>query len=86
MYDELSKAKITDKRTVVISAHNNGGYTMAQKVLVEDEGRENEVFMKGSLIMPDIKSMKTLRDALNIAITKAIEKQKFNESSKSWRK
>lgn len=84
MYDELSKAKITDKRTVVISAYNNGGYTMAQKVLVEDEGRENEVFMKGSLIMPDIKSMKTLRDALNVAITKATEKQKFNESSKSW--
>ena len=34
-YEEISSAKVTDKRNVVISSCSRGGYTIAQQVTVE---------------------------------------------------
>lgn len=84
MYDELSKAKMTDKRTVIISSCDKGGFTIAQKIAVEDEGRKSDVFMKGAIIIPNIEGLKYLRDALNIAIKKETDRKNYERSSENW--
>lgn len=68
-YIELSKAKVTDSRNIVISACSKGGYTIAQQLEVkEDGGKNTNVFLKGAFRVDDIHGLYNLRDAVNLAI------------------
>lgn len=70
-YEEISSAKVTDKRNVVISSCSRGGYTIAQQVTVEEGSTETKLFMKGAIRVDSVDGLKALRDAITVAITEA---------------
>lgn len=68
-YKELANTQISDTRKAVLSVHSQGGYTLAQKVEVEEgTGRRVSIFMKGALHLATIDELYALRDMLNMAI------------------
>ncbi len=79
-YDELSRAKVTDSRNIVISACSKGGFTIAQQLEAQENDKTTTVFMKGAFHVEDIHGMYNLRDALNLAIKRCEEKANEDES------
>lgn len=77
-YSELSKAKVTDSRNIVISACNKGGFTIAQQLQAKEEDKITSVFMKGAFHVEDIHGLYNLRDAVNMAI-KIVEESSTSE-------
>ena len=76
VYVELSKAKINDKRSLVISRNEtNGGFTIAQQVIVQEGKRNMTIFMKGATYIEDVDGLYNLRDALNEAIKKEEDRE-----------
>ena len=69
-YSEISRAKITDTRSIIISECSKGGYTVAQRMEVEDEGKMTQVYLKGASHINDLQGLYNLRDAINLAIKK----------------
>ena len=69
-YKEISSAKVTEKRTIVISNCSKGGFTIAQRMDVEEGNRMTPVYMKGAFHVADIAGLYNIRDAINIAIKK----------------
>lgn len=72
-YEVLSSANIQPKRSVVISTCSKGGFTLAQKLEVEEGNKKTGLFLKNAIHVDDLSGMYNLRDALNYAISK-IEK------------
>ena len=86
-YDEISRAKVTDTRSVVISNCSKGGYTIAQMMDVKEGDTTTSVFMKGAFHVADISGLYNLRDAINIAIKKIEDASDSDDSSwDSWLK
>lgn len=81
-YSELSKAKISDARNVVISSCSKGGFTVAQQLEANDSGKVTSVFLKGAIHVDNIEGLYNLRDAVNLAI-KHTETPDKNEN-KDW--
>lgn len=84
-YEEISRAKVSKTRSIVISDCSRGGYTLAQQMETiemygENEGKKTTVFLKGAFHVSDIDGLYNLRDAINLAIRK-IEEQKENDES-----
>lgn len=70
-YSEISRAKITDTRSIIISECSKGGYTMAQRMeVLEDNGKRTQVYLKGASHINDLQGLYNLRDAINLAIKK----------------
>lgn len=70
-YTEISKAKITDSRAIIISECSKGGYTLAQRMdVLEDNGKRTQVYLKGASHINDLQGLYNLRDAVNLAIKK----------------
>ena len=67
-YSEISSAKITDKRCIVISDCSHGGFTIAQRTEVTEDNFTNRIYHKGAFHIPDIHGLYELRDACNLAI------------------
>lgn len=67
-YTELSRARITDSRNVVISNCSKGGFTVAQQLEAREADKTTSVFMKGAFHIEDIHGLYNLRDAINLAI------------------
>lgn len=68
-YNELSSVSISDTRKAIISQHPSGGYTIAQKLEVEEgTGRSVSIFMKGAIQLATLDDVINLRDMLNEAI------------------
>ena len=65
-YTELSRAKITDSRNIVISSCSKGGFTVAQQLQAKEKENDKitSVFLRGAY---------NLRDAVNVAIKMAEE-------------
>lgn len=80
-YHELSKAKITDSRNIVISSCSKGGFTIAQQLEAKENDKITSVFMKGAFHVEDIHGLYNLRDAVNLAI-KIFEEN--SEDSDEW--
>lgn len=78
-YTELSRAKVTDSRNVVISNCSKGGFTVAQQLEAKENDKTTSVFMKGAFHVEDITGLYNLRDAVNLAI-KIAEKNQEDES------
>jgi len=71
IYEELSKAKLKDKRLAIISKNKTtDGYTIAQQVIILDGGEQLKIFMKGTMQLEGLENLYNLRDALNEAIEK----------------
>ena len=81
-YNEISKAKVTESRNVVISACSKGGFTIAQQLVAkEGEGdKVTTVFMKGAFHVDDIHGLYNLRDAINLAIQVSEQDQNSDDS------
>ena len=70
-YSEISRAKITDSRSIIISECSKGGYTIAQRMEVtEENGKKVQVYLKGASHINDLQGLYNLRDAINLAIKK----------------
>ena len=67
-YHELSRAKVTDSRNIVISNYSKGGFTIAQQLEAKENDKITSVFMKGAFHIEDIHGLYNLRDAVNLAI------------------
>jgi len=80
-YNELSKAKISEARNIVISSTSKGGFTIAQQLSAQDGDKKTSVFMKGAFHIDDIKGLYELRDAINFAIKVS---EKSEEDSEEW--
>lgn len=80
-YHELSRAKITDSRNIVISSCSKGGFTIAQQLEAKENDKIISVFMKGAFHVEDIHGLYNLRDAVNLAI-KIFEEN--SEDSDEW--
>lgn len=67
-YNEVSRAKITDSRNIVISACSKGGFTIAQQLEAKENDKTTSVFLKGAFHVDDIHGLYNIRDAINLAI------------------
>lgn len=80
-YHELSRAKVTDSRSIVISNCSKGGFTIAQQLEAKENDKTTSVFMKGAFHIEDIHGLYNLRDAVNLAIKISEEN---SEDSDAW--
>lgn len=67
-YNEISRAKVTDSRNIVISSCNKGGFTIAQQLEAKENDKITSVFLKGAFHVDDLHGLYNLRDAINLAI------------------
>ena len=80
-YHELSRAKVTDSRNIVISNCSKGGFTIAQQLEAKENDKTTSVFMKGAFHVEDIHGLYNIRDAVNLAIKISEEN---SEDSDAW--
>lgn len=78
-YNEISKAKVTESRNIVISECSKGGYTIAQQLVAKEDDKITTVFMKGAFHVDDIHGLLNLRDAINLAIQVSEENKETEE-------
>ena len=78
-YSELSRAKVTDSRNIVISSCSKGGFTIAQQLEAKENDKTTSVFMKGAFHVEDIHGLYNLRDAINFALSIAERDSKDND-------
>lgn len=74
-YSEISSAKITENRCIVISDCSHGGFTVAQRMDVTENNHTNKIYMKGAFHINDIHGLYELRDACNLAIQMIEERE-----------
>lgn len=67
-YSEISRAKVTDSRNIVISSCSKGGFTIAQQLEAKENDKTTSVFLKGAFHVDDIHGLYNIRDAVNLAI------------------
>ena len=78
-YKEISRAKVTDSRNVVISSCSKGGFTIAQQLEAKENDKTTSVFLKGAFHVDDIHGLYNIRDAINLAISIAEENSNIEE-------
>ena len=74
-YKELSKCKFKEQRNVVISEafdkeNKSLGYSVAEQLVTEEEGKEIKVFLKGGLGIVDAEGLLQLKEAVDNACVK----------------
>ena len=79
-YRELSRAKVTDSRNIVVSSCSKGGFTIAQQLEAKENDKTTSVFMKGAFHVEDIHGLYNFRDAVNLAIKISEENSADNEA------
>ena len=82
-YNEISRAKVSDSRNIVISACSKGGFTIAQQLEEKENDKITSVFLKGAFHMDDIHGLLNIRDEVNLAI-KITEENMKNEDNDDW--
>lgn len=79
-YEEVARMKMTDTRDVVISECSKGGYTIAQKILIDQDEKPTSIFLKGAIKVNDIDGLREFREMLDMAI----EKLEVSEKKIEW--
>lgn len=72
-YKELARARVQERRSLVISSFFKGGYTIAQQLEIQENNYKMDVSLKGAFHIESIDGLYNLRDALNVAIKKIEE-------------
>lgn len=67
-YNEISRAKVSDSRNVIISTCSKGGFTIAQQLEAKENDKTTSVFLKGAFHVDDLHGLYNIRDAVNLAI------------------
>ena len=83
-YNEISRAKVSDSRNIVISTCSKGGYTIAQQLVAQEDGKTTSVFMKGAFHVDDVHGLYELRDAINLAILAIQIGETNNSEDGTW--
>lgn len=84
-YTEISRAKVSNTRNVVVSRCSKGGFTIAQQLeVMEAEGTTTSVFLRGAFHVDDVHGLYNLRDAVNLAIKVAEDETKPAEDDGIW--
>ena len=84
-YEQLSSARVTKSKNIVVSKCSKGGFTIAQQLVVNDDQNEVSVFLKGAYHIRDVDALISLRDAINEAIEKSVESNDENvEDDYDW--
>lgn len=78
-YTEISRAKVTDSRNVIISKCSKGGFTIAQQLEAKENDKITSVFLKGAFHVDDLHGLYNIRDAVNLAIK--ITEENVNEET-----
>lgn len=78
-YKEISRAKVTDSRNIVISSCSKGGFTIAQQLEAKENDKTTSVFLKGAFHVDDIHGLYNIRDAVNLAI-KTVEENSGDDA------
>lgn len=68
-FTELSKARISDSRNIIISQCDEG-FTIAQQLVTVEGTRPIKIFLKGTLHIESLESLKLLRNTIDDAINK----------------
>lgn len=84
-FRELSSERFKDRRNVVISEAYNSktnkvGYSVAEQLVTEEDGKETKVFLKGSLGILDEDGLIALLDC----VLEACEAVGLVEHGKEW--
>ena len=69
-YDEVARVKMSNTRDVVISKCSKGGYTIAQKILIDKDEKPTSIFLKGAIKVNDIDGLKEIKETIDMAIKK----------------
>lgn len=84
-YEQLSSARVTKSKNIVVSKCSKGGFTIAQQLVVNDDQNEVSVFLKGAYHIRDVDALVSLRDAIDEAIEKSVESNDENvEDDYDW--
>lgn len=84
-YEQLSSARVTKSKNIVVSKCSRGGFTIAQQLVVNDDQNEVSVFLKGAYHIRDVDALISLRDAIDEAIEKSVESNDENvEDDYDW--
>ena len=70
---ELSKVQLGENKYLVISKSSNGEISIAQQLIFKEGKKNISVFIKNA-IATDIKGLKDVATAINVAIEKIEEK------------
>lgn len=70
-FNELASAEVNTAKELVISQRNKGGFTIGQRINVQDGKKKLGMFLKGAIYVKSIEELINVRDALNLAISKA---------------
>ena len=69
-FTELASAEVNTSKELVISERIKGGYTIGQRIMVQDGKKMLGVFLKGAIYVKGVDELINVRDALNMAIAK----------------
>ena len=69
-YDEVARVKMSNTRDVVISKCSKGGYTIAQKILIDKDEKPTSIFFFFSIKVNDIDGIKVIKETIDMAIKK----------------
>ena len=83
-YSEISKAKVSESRNIVISSCSKGGFTVAQQLEVKEDGKSVNVFLKGAFHVETVEGLCAMRDAINLAIEKCENEENADQSGETW--
>ena len=84
-YEQLSSARVTKSKNIVVSKCSKGGFTIKQQLVVNDDQNEVSVFLKGAYHIRDVDALISLRDAIDEAIEKSVESNDENvEDDYDW--
>lgn len=64
---ELAKSPLSENKNIVISKDNENNISIAQQLVVEDNGRIQNIFLKNAISM-DVKGLEDLKDAIEKAL------------------
>ena len=78
VYKEISSGKINENKSIVISECSKGGYTLGQKLTMNDNGKKVDVFLKGAIHLDNVDSLVNIRNAFNETLEKI--KENINNS------
>lgn len=79
-FKELASAEVNTAKELVISKRNKGGFTIGQRIMVQDGKKKLGIFLKGGIGVKGITELISVRDALNLAIAKAEKEAVENDT------
>lgn len=67
-YKEIASGSIGQNKSLVISECSKGGFTLGQKLTVNDNGKSMDIFLKGAIHIDSFESLENVRKAFEKAV------------------